>query len=54
MLKIDKEIESVILKNPVEPEIWKIARKNGMTTMREDATLKALDGIIPFEEVNKV
>ena len=54
VLKVDKEIENVILKNPVEPEIWKVARKNGMKTMREDATLKALDGIIPFEEVNKV
>ncbi|MBI5817002.1 MAG: type II/IV secretion system protein [Candidatus Yonathbacteria bacterium] len=54
ILKVDKEIENVILKNPTEPEILKVARKNGMTTMREDATLKALDGIIPFEEVNKV
>jgi type IV pilus assembly protein PilB len=54
VLKIDKEIENVILKNPVEPEIWKVARRNGMITMKEDAMLKALDGIIPFEEVNKV
>lgn len=54
VLKIDKEIEGVILKNPVEPEIWKVARRNGTITMKEDAMLKALDGAIPFEEVNKV
>ncbi len=46
------EIENVILTNPVEPEIWKIARANGMTTMKEDAIRKAFEGIIPFEEVN--
>lgn len=54
VLKIDKEIEGVILKNPVEPEIWKVARRNGTISMKEDAMLKALDGIVPFEEVNKV
>lgn len=54
VLKIDKEIENIILKNPVEPEIWKVARKHGMITMKEDAMIKALNGTIPFEEVNKV
>lgn len=54
VMKIDNDIERVILKNPVEPEIWKVARQNGMITMREDAILKALDGTVPFEEINKV
>ncbi|MFN4181236.1 MAG: GspE/PulE family protein [Candidatus Paceibacteria bacterium] len=50
MLKIDQEIESVILKNPVYSEIYAVARKNGMLLMKEDAILKALDGIIPMTE----
>jgi type IV pilus assembly protein PilB len=51
MFKIDKEVQQVILKNPTEAEIYKVARKNGMLMMREDAMLKALDGIIPYREV---
>ncbi|OHA83833.1 MAG: hypothetical protein A2408_00575 [Candidatus Yonathbacteria bacterium RIFOXYC1_FULL_52_10] len=54
MLEIDKDIENIILKNPVEPEIWKVARAKGMTTMKEDAMHKALRGIVPFEEIYKV
>lgn len=54
MLEIDKDIENIILKNPVEPEIYKIARAKGMTTMKEDAMHKALQGLVPFEEIYKV
>jgi len=54
ILDVDKDIERVILKNPVEPEIWKVARSKGMLSMREDAILKALDGTIPFDEINSV
>jgi len=54
MLKFDPDIERVILKDPTEQSILEIARKKGMMTMREDAILKAVDGIIPFEEVYKV
>ncbi len=52
VLEINPEIQAVILKNPTEQEIWKIARRNGMLTMKEDAIMKAFDRIIPFEEVN--
>ncbi len=51
MFKIDKEMQSVILKNPTNAEIYKVARKNGMLVMREDAMMKALSGIIPYTEV---
>lgn len=51
MFKIDKEMQNVILKNPVESEIYRVARNNGMLTMREDAILKAINGIIPYKEV---
>ena len=51
MFKVGKEMQSVILKNPVDSEIYKVARNDGMLMMREDAMLKALDGIIPYKEV---
>jgi len=51
MFKVDKEMQSVILKNPIDSEIYKTARSKGMLMMREDAMLKAVDGIIPFKEV---
>ena len=52
--KMDKEIESVILKSPTELEISKILRQRGMLTMKEDAMIKAFQQVIPFEEVNKL
>jgi len=51
MFKIDKEIQQVILKNPIYSEIYAVARRNGMLTMKEDAMLKAVDGVIPFTDV---
>src|SRR3989344_3424664 len=51
MFKIDKEMQNVILKNPTQGEIYKVARKQGMLMMREDAMLKSIEGIIPFTEV---
>ena len=54
MLPMTKEIEAAILTNPTELEITKIARAQGLLTMKEDAILKAFDKTIPFEEVNKL
>lgn len=51
MFKIDSELQNVILKNPIYSEIYKVARRKGMLMMREDAMLKAVNGIIPFKEV---
>ena len=51
MFKVDKEMQEVILKNPVNSEIYRVARKNGMLIMREDAMIKALEGLVPFTEV---
>ena len=51
MFDVDKEMQSVILKDPVDAEIYRVARKNGMLIMREDAMLKAIDGVIPWREV---
>ena len=51
---MDKELEQVILKDPTEINIAELLRKKGMLTLKEDAMVKALEKIIPFEEVNKV
>ncbi len=52
ILRMDKTLEQVVLKQPVEEHIFAAARANGMLTMREDAIKKALAGEIPFEDVN--
>ena len=52
VLEMDKNIESVILKNPTETELYKVARAKGMLSMKEDAILKAFRRIVPFEEIN--
>lgn len=51
MFRVDKDMISVILKNPVNSEIYKAARAKGMLSMREDAILKAMQGIIPYQEI---
>ncbi len=51
VLHITDEIEEAILRSKGEEEIKKIARKNGMVTLKEDAMLKCMDGKIPFIEL---
>ena len=51
VLEMNDNLENVILQNPVEPEIMKVARANGMLTMKEDAIIKAFNRQIPFEEI---
>ena len=50
--KMSRELEDVILKNPIESEIKKVVRSQGMLTMKEDAMIKTMHQIIPFEDVN--
>ena len=51
MFKVDREMQNVILKNPTNVAIYKLARSKGMLMMKEDAMLKSVQGIIPFREV---
>lgn len=51
MYEVDKDMQAVILKNPIESEVYKVARSKGMVTMREDAILKSIKGDVPFQEV---
>lgn len=54
MFEMSKEIEKIILENPVESEIYKVARSQGLITLREDAIRKAMQKVIPFEEINEL
>jgi len=51
-MRMDKELEHVVLTTPTEESVYAAARAKGMFTMREDAIMKALAGKIPYEEVN--
>lgn len=51
MFKVDKDMQTLILKNPVESEIYKLARSKGMITIKEDAIIKSIKGDIPFQEI---
>lgn len=50
MLEVDKEIEKAILRKADENEIYKLARTKGMITLKEDALLKSMGGVVPFRE----
>lgn len=52
ILEINYEIQELILKGGSEEEMFNAARKNGFVSMQEDAMIKALDHIIPYEEIN--
>ncbi len=54
MFMMDKEIEEAVLKSATETEISHLLRMKGMTSIKEDAIVKAFQKIIPFEEVNKL
>ena len=52
ILRMNKDLEQVVLKEPVEERIHAVARAGGMLTMRESAIMKGLAGEIPFEDIN--
>jgi len=51
VLEITSEIQDLILKNAPEEDFLASARKNGFTTIQEDAMIKALNHEIPYEEM---
>jgi type IV pilus assembly protein PilB len=52
ILRMNKKLEQVVLKQSEEENVYAAARAGGMLTMKEDAIIKALAGEIPFEEIN--
>ena len=51
-LEINERIQELILRGGSEEDMFVAARKNGFISMKEDAIIKALNHIIPYEEVN--
>ena len=54
VFEVNEAIEGLIIKRATSSEIQKQAQADGMTTMREDGYLKALQGLTTLEEVNRV
>jgi type II secretory ATPase GspE/PulE/Tfp pilus assembly ATPase PilB-like protein len=54
VVQMDANIEHIILENPTERDIKKIADKQGTLDMREDGIVKILQGITDFAEVQSV
>ncbi len=49
---VDKELENLILTKPNENDIYQYLRKTqGMLTLKQDAILKSMAGIVPWSEV---
>ena len=52
VFEVNEPIQELILKGGSEEEMFNEARKNGFTSIKEDAIIKALEHIIPYEEMN--
>lgn len=52
VLEINNEIQDLILKGGSEDAMYQVGRRNGFMTMKEDAIIKALEHVIPYEEVS--
>jgi len=53
-IRTDEAIEKIMPANPSEREIKKIARMQGILSMRQDGVAKILNGVTSFEEVLSV
>jgi len=54
VLSMNGELAELILKNPIESEIFKIARRQGMLTMEQEGIVKILNGETTIEEIARV
>ena len=53
-IKTDEAIEKIMPENPSERELKKVARTQGILSMRQDGVVKILNGITSMEEVQSV
>lgn len=51
---VNDEVANLMGEKVEENELRKIARKQGMTTMKQDGILKVLEGITTLEEIERV
>ncbi len=50
--EVNEEIQELILREASEDQIFQVARRHGFMSMKEDAIIKALNHVIPYEEMN--
>jgi len=50
-LEMTEDLSNIILKDPSENAIQDVAKKQGMTTMRQDGIVKVMQGVTTIEEV---
>jgi type IV pilus assembly protein PilB len=53
-IKTDEAIEKIIPLNPSEREIKKVAKSQGILSMRQDGMVKIINGVTSYEEVQSV
>lgn len=53
-IKTDEAIEKIMPENPSEREIKKVAKAQGILSMRQDGVVKIINGVTSFEEVESV
>lgn len=54
ILEVTEEIRKSILDGKSEAEIQKLLRQNGMLNLKEDTIIKAMQKLIPFEEIAQI
>lgn len=55
MFTVDKGLQEIILKNPTEIALGDYIKKNqGMLSMRQDAIIKCMNGVLPLSEANSL
>lgn len=55
MFTVDKGLQEIILKNPTEISLGEYIKKNqGMLSMRQDALIKCMNGVLPLSEANSL
>ncbi len=54
LLKIDDEMESLILESPTEIQIKAAAQKAGFVSMTQDAVIKIIDGVTSIKEAERI
>lgn len=54
LILVDDEMEKLIAQNPTHADIVEFAKKKGMLAMRQDALLKAMEGLTSLEEIERI
>ena len=54
VLPITSEISDIIVTNPAENAILKVAQKQGMLTMAQEGIIKVINGETTIQEITRV